>query len=212
MQMPSLIPAPGSLFDRIMTVVLANVMWFVFAVPLITLPAATAGLFAVLAPLARGHDAEIFATFFGTMRRQWLKSTMIVVADGLIGVALAVNINILSMMNPPTPIFWLLRSIYLFLAIAALITNLYLWPLLVLFDLGLRQLVTLAVKFAFNHVFWSLFVLGLMLSPVLLAAFAPPMIGVLIAMSVSVLIANWGAWRIIRQYVTPEELANLNRS
>ena len=64
-----------------MTVVLANLLWSVFAVLIVTLPAATAGLFAVLAPLVRGQDAEIFATFFGTMRRQWLKSTLIMAAD-----------------------------------------------------------------------------------------------------------------------------------
>ena len=71
MHMPSLNPAPGSLVDKITTVVLANLLWFIFAVLIVTLPAATAGLFAVLVPLVRGRDVEIFATFFGTMRRQW---------------------------------------------------------------------------------------------------------------------------------------------
>ena len=210
MQMPNLIPEPGSWFDRITTIVLANVMWFVFAVPIITLPAATAGLFAVLAPLVRGRDAEIFATFFGTMRRQWLKSTVIAVADVLIGAVLVANFSILNLMDPPGVVFWMFRSIYLFLAIAALMANLYLWPLLVLFDPELRQMVMLAIKFAFNHALWSLFVVGLMLLPLVLAAFSPALFSAVIAVSASVLIANWGAWRIIRQYVAPEDLATLS--
>jgi uncharacterized membrane protein YesL len=210
MQMPNLIPEPGSLFDRIMTVVLANMLWFVCALPIITLPAATAGLFATLAPLVRGNDPEIFATFFGTMRRQWLKSTVIFAADVVIGVVIAINFSILNIMNPPGPLFWLFGSIYIFLVVATFMANLYLWPLLVLLDLRLRRLVTVSVILAFTHPLWSLFTLGLALLPVLLAVFVPLMLSVVVIFSMSVLIANWGAWRIIEKYVTPEELAGLN--
>jgi uncharacterized membrane protein YesL len=211
MQMPSLIPEPGSLFDRIMTFVLANLLWCVFAVLIITLPAATAGLFAVLAPLARGRDAEIFATFFGTMRRQWFKSTVIFVADVVIGVVITINFRALNLMDPPGPMFWLFRSVYIFLVIATLMANLYLWPLLVLFDLHLRHLVSVSLRLAFAHALWSLFTLGLALLPLVLVVFAPLLLSVVAVFSTTVLIVNWGAWRIIEKYVTPEELAGLNQ-
>lgn len=206
MQMPSLIPEPGSLFDRILTIVLANILWFVCAVPVVTLPAATAGLFAALAPLVRGRDAELFAAFFGTMRRQWLKSTAIVTADVMIGGVIVANFNILGIMNPPTLVFVLLGGIYIFLVIATLMTNLYLWSLLVLTDPPLRRLVTVSIQLAFAHPLWSLFTLGLALLPLVLAAFIPPVLSVIVVFSTTVLIINWGTWQIIKQYVTPEEL------
>jgi uncharacterized membrane protein YesL len=211
MQMPSLIPEPGSLFDRIMTFVLVNLLWFVFAVLIIPLPAATAGLFAVLVPLVRGRDAELFATFFGTMRRQWFKSTVILVADVVIGIAIAINFSVLKLMDPPDSVFWLFRSVYIFLILATAMTNLYLWPLLVLFDFPLRRLVTVSVRLAFTHVRWSLFTLGLALLPLVLAVFAPLLLSVVVVFSTTVLIISWGAWRIIEKYVTPEELAGLNQ-
>jgi uncharacterized membrane protein YesL len=211
MQMPSLIPEPGTLFDRIMTFVLANLLWFVFAVLIIPLPAATAGLFAVLVPLVRGQDAEIFAKFFGTMRRQWFNSTLIMVADVVIGLAIAINFNVLNLMNPPGPVFWLFRSVYIFLVLATSMTNLYLWPLLVLFDFPPRRLVAVSVRLALTHVWWSLFTLGLALLPLVLAAFAPLLLSVVFVFSTIVLIISWGAWRVIEKYLTPDELARLNQ-
>lgn len=208
--MPSLIPEPGSWFDRIMTFVLANVLWFLLALPVITLPAATAGLFATLAPLVRGRDGELFATFFGTMRRQWLKSTLILVADAAIALLLALNFTLLSQMPLPAPVFWLFRGLYIFLAISALMINLYLWPLLVLFDFPLRRLFRVSAALAFAHPVWSLFTLGLALLPLALALFVPLLFSALLVFSTIVLIINWGAWRIIEKYVSPEDLAGLD--
>jgi uncharacterized membrane protein YesL len=211
MRMPGLVPEPGSLYDRITTFVLANLLWFVFAVPVVTLPAATAGLFASLAPLARGSDTELFATFFGTMRRQWFKSTVVFVADVLIGAVITVNLEVLNIMDPPGPVFWLFRSIYVFIAIAALLVNLYFWPLLVLFDFPLRRLVDVSLRLAFAHPVWSLVTLGLALLPLALGVFTPPLVAVVAVFSTAVWITNWGTWRIIKKYASPEELAGLKQ-
>jgi uncharacterized membrane protein YesL len=212
MRMPSLIPEPGSLFDRITTVVLANMLWVVFALLIIPLPAATAGLFAVLAPLVRNRDSEMFATFFGTMRRQWLKSTVIVVADGAIGGLLVLNFRLLNVIEPEQTLLWILRSVYAFIGIAVLMVNLYLWPLLVLFDLRLRRLVSVSFRLAFGHPAWSLLSIGMAALPFALAVIVPPALSIAIVVSLVALIVNWTAWQVIRRYATPEELAELNQS
>jgi uncharacterized membrane protein YesL len=210
MHMPSLNPAPGSPVDRILTVVLANLLWFVFAVLIVTLPAATAGLFAVLTPLVRGRDVEIFSKFFGTMRRQWLKSTVIVVVDGALGGVIAINLSILDAIGLPEPVFWALRGIYVFFGGAALLANLYAWPLLVSFDLGLRRLTSVSLRLAITHIRWSLFTLGLTLLPLSFALVIPLIFSTLIIFSTAGLIVSWGSWRVIKQYATPEELAALD--
>ena len=211
MRMPNLIPEPGSLFDRIITVMLANVLWFLFAVLIVPLPAATAGLFAVLAPLVRNRDAEIFATFFGTMRRQWLKSTVIVAADLVIGGLLVLNFHMLNVIEPGWSVLWFLRSVYVFVAIATLMVNLYAWPLLVLFNLPLSDLWRVSSQLAFTYPAWSLVSLGMVLLPLALAMVAPVLFSVVMVASLVVLLANWSAWRVIKQVATPEELAELNR-
>lgn len=203
---------PGSWLDRIMTFVLANMVWFVFAVMIIPLPAATAGLFAVLAPWVRGRDVEFFSTFFGTMRHKWLKSTAIVLIDLAIAGLLVLNFRILNHMELPDPALWLFRGLYLTMALAALLTNLYLWPLLVLFDLPFRRLLSVSLRMAFVYPLWSLLTLGLALLPLSLGLFAPLWLGVLGIVSACVLIVNWGTWRIIRQVATPDELAELENA
>lgn len=211
MQMPNLTIEPGSRFDRILTFVLANVLWFVFAVLIVTLPAATAGLFAALAPLARGDDIELFATFFGTMRRQWLKSTLLFVAELLAAGLITLNLWLLDAMGLAPAATWLLRGLYLFVALAALMVNVYLWPLLVLFDLDPRRLLSVSVRLAFAHPAWTLFTLALALIPLGIGLVVPLWITVLAVFSTSVLAINWGAWRVIRCYATPDELAELSR-
>jgi uncharacterized membrane protein YesL len=210
MHMSSLYPAPGSPIDRLLTVILANLLWFIFAVLIVTLPAATAGLFAVLVPLVRGRDVEIFATFFGTMRRQWLKSTVILAADIVLGGVIAINLSVLDAIGLPGPVSWGLHGIYIFFGATALLTNLYVWPLLVLFDLGLRRLTSVSLKLALTHIRWSLFTLGLTLLPLSLALVVPLLFSALIVFSSAGLIVSWGAWRVIKQHATPEELVALD--
>ncbi|MBZ0302778.1 MAG: DUF624 domain-containing protein [Anaerolineae bacterium] len=211
MQMPSWMPEPGSPVDRIATFLMANLLWLALAMPIITLPAATAGLFATLGPWVRGRDTELFATFFGAMRRHWLKGTLVAVIDAIIGFVIYVNIRALGFMEMDSLLLWLMRSINLFIAITLLMINLYVWPLLVLFDLSFRRLIVVSVRMALGHSFWSLLVLSLAVAPAIVALFIPPFVSVLLLFSLIALIVNWGAWRIIRKYATPEELAELNQ-
>lgn len=74
----------SELLDRAGSFVMVNMLRVIFAVPLVTLPIATAGLFATLTPWVRGEKSEPFRDFFGEMRQYWRTSTLI----GLLDVAL----------------------------------------------------------------------------------------------------------------------------
>lgn len=203
-------PEPGSLLDRIATSIMANLIWLGLAVLVIPLPAATAGLFAVLAPWVRGRDTEFFATFFGAMRRYWLKSSLIFLADAILGVVLVVNFQALNLMNLDSALLWTLRSVNIFVTVTVLMLNIYIWPLLVLFDLPLRRLINVSWRMALAHALWSFLILVIASIPLLLGIVIPIAFIVLALFSLVVLIISWGAWRIIRQYATPEELAALD--
>jgi uncharacterized membrane protein YesL len=110
----------------------------------------------------------------------------------------------------PEPVFWALRGIYVFFGGAALLANLYAWPLLVSFDLGLRRLTSVSLRLAITHIRWSLFTLGLTLLPLSFALVIPLIFSTLIIFSTAGLIVSWGSWRVIKQYATPEELAALD--
>jgi uncharacterized membrane protein YesL len=186
--------------DRITTFILVNMLWAVFAAPLITLPAATAGLFATLTPWVHGEPSELFKDFFGGMRAHWRKSTMIGVIDAGIAGLVVLNLAILDSMNADTLQGLFSRNVAIFVAALTLLTNLYLWPLLVTVDLPLRKLISIAMKLVFLHPVWSLVAGGLMLIPLLLTLVLPRFVAVLLAFSSCALLASWGAWHVIEQH------------
>jgi len=186
--------------DRITTFVLVNMLWAVFAAPLATLPAATAGLFATLVPWVHGESSEVFRDFFGGMRKYWRKSTVIGLVDAGIAGLVVLNLSILDSMDSYTLPAVLSRNGVLFVAALTLLTNLYVWPLLVTVDLPWRRLIGTAMKLVFLHPVWSLFAGVLMLVPLLLTLILPRFVAVLFAFSSCALLASWGAWHVIEQH------------
>ncbi|MEO8393584.1 MAG: DUF624 domain-containing protein [Chloroflexota bacterium] len=52
------------LLDKAGTFVLANLFWVLLSIPIVTLPIATAGLFATMSFWVRGKSPEVFRNFF----------------------------------------------------------------------------------------------------------------------------------------------------
>src|SRR5260221_4159533 len=61
----------SDLLDRVSGFALANVLWVLLSLPIVTMPAATAGLFSATSPRARGKTGEPFPHFFFGMRQNW---------------------------------------------------------------------------------------------------------------------------------------------
>lgn len=187
----------ADILDKTMTFVLVNMLWMVLSAPIITLPAATAGLFATLTPWVRGETSELFHDFFGAMRRHIVKSTLIGLGDVGIGLIVWVNVQIIHQMNSLNFSALLSLNVTLFVAVAAVMTNLYLWPLLVTVDAPLSQLVRTAVRLALLHPIWSLLTALLALLPLSTAFFLPSFIVLLGTFSACALLVSWGAWRVL---------------
>ncbi|HML20268.1 MAG TPA: DUF624 domain-containing protein [Aggregatilinea sp.] len=163
----------ADLLDRLIGFLVAGVLWAVFAAMVLPLPAATAGLFAVLTPWVRGEPSEPFQRFFGAMRRTWAKSTLIVLLDAALAALVVVNLNILDNADVPLLPAVVSRSVTRAVGITAALANVYLWPLLVTFDLPLRTLSRVAMRLVFLRPLWSAFAGMLALVPVLAAAVVP---------------------------------------
>src|SRR5260221_12626755 len=119
--------------------VLANLLWSIFVIPIVTIPAATAGLFSIMSKRARGQQHELFQEFFGTMRRLWLKATIVALVDLLLGALLVVNLSIFPMMSANDVLGIISRSVTLFVGLLAVLVNLCLWSLLVWFGEPLER-------------------------------------------------------------------------
>jgi uncharacterized membrane protein YesL len=190
--------------------ILANLLWVLFAIPLVTLPAATAGLFATLGPWIRGKSAAVIPDFFQAMRSYWLKSTLIVAIDLGLGLIIAANLLILYSMGLPQIPAVLSLGVTLSVMLVTILANLYIWPTMVVFDLSFKQLIQVSISMAFRHLGWTILTLaGVVLILGLSIRFLPRFFLVFAAFSGCALIMCWGQWRVARRYVEPDELARL---
>ena len=190
--------------DKAASFVMANLLWVLLSIPLVTLPAATAGLFATMSLWAQGKPTEVFQDFFRGAWQHWRKASLVVVFDILLGGLVILNFALFRLMNISQPVLLLSQSITLFVAVTLIMVNLYLWPLMVSFeDFSLRRLVDTSLRLVFIHPAWSLAMLVLAIIPFALSIFLPAAALVLVSFSTFALMVSWAAWRVIRHY-SPE--------
>jgi uncharacterized membrane protein YesL len=192
--------------DKVATFVLANLFWVLLSIPLVTLPIATAGLFATMSLWVRGKSPEVFRDFFRGARQFWLKASLTGLIDTLIAGVIVLNLSIFRLMNSSQFLSVLSQSATLFVALTTITVNLYLWPLMVTFnELSLSRLIITSTKLVFAYPIWSLFMFILAALPFAINLLLPAGMLVLASFSSAALLVNWGAWRIIQRYVPEEE-------
>lgn len=187
--------------ERAAEFVLVSMLWVILSLPMITLPAATAGLFAVHTDWARGQENEALQRFFSAMLRYAWKATSVGIGSALGLGLVASNLTILPDMNLPFVPFAFSLGISVFVGGLILVANLYVWVLLPTFDLSLSHLVRTALQLALQHILWSMGVLLALAIVVLVSLWFLPA-GVIVLMLPSSLawIISWGSWRVIRTH------------
>lgn len=187
--------------ERAAEFVLVSILWVILSLPLITLPAATAGLFAVCTDWVRDQENEALQRFFSAMVRYAWKATLIGVGSALGLGLVAANLAILPAMELPSVLFAFSAGISVFVGGLILVANLYLWVLLLTFEFPPSKLVKTALQLAFQHVLWSIGVL-LVVGMVVLASLwlLPAGVIVLVLPSSLAWMISWGSWRVIRAY------------
>jgi uncharacterized membrane protein YesL len=100
---------------------------------------------------------------------------------------------------------FLSRSVTLFVALTLLLMNLYVWSLMVISDLTIRELIEISFKLIIMRPLWSCGVLILAVIPIAISLLLPRAAFLLITVSATILIITMGTWPIIQRYV-PEEL------
>jgi uncharacterized membrane protein YesL len=198
--------------DRAGTFILANLLWVLLSLPIITIPLATAGLFATLAPWGRGKPSEVFRDFFGGIREYWRNAMLIGVIDLLLGGLIVVNFSIFRLMNMSQPVAVLSQSITIFVGLILVAVNLYIWPLLVTFDLPLRELLSTSAQLVFAHPMASIGITLVTGAILLGSTLLPAMFLLLASISACALFISWGVWRVVRGRIAEDERARLESS
>lgn len=189
--------------------ILANLLWILFAIPVFTLPAATAGLFATLGPWVRGKPSSVFPDFFEGMRRYWVKSVLVAAVDVGIGGIVGMNLLIIYSMSLPRIPAMLALGATLAVALSTILVNIYIWPTMIMFELSFRQLLGDSITLVVRHPWWSILTLGIILSIAGASILLPRFFLLFATFSGCTLVMSWGQWRVMRRYIEAGELARL---
>ena len=191
------------------TFVLLNMLWLFCSLPIITMPAATAALFATIAPWGRGQSpSEPLANFFVAMKQYGLRATAVFLLNLLIAGAVILNLLILRQMGIGQIIATMALIVTVLVALVLVLANIYLWPLLVTLDSSLPDLLKNALKLALAHPIWGVFVAGTAVIPLLVSLLLPQAFFIAITFAATALIIYAGAWRVIRRYLDEKEIQN----
>ncbi len=129
-----------STYDHIGLLVLANLLWVALCLPVVTAPAATAGLFHLAREIARGKDASL-RDFFTGFRRLFLPALKLGLVDLTALLVLWVNIDFYSHMRGGAVIpGMVLAAALVWVASFFLLMHAHLYPLLAGGESSLRQL------------------------------------------------------------------------
>jgi len=129
-----------STYDHIGLLVLANLLWVVLCLPVVTAPAATAGLFHLAREVARGKSPSL-RDFFVGFRTRFLPAFKVGLVELAALLVLWVNIDFYSHMRGGAVIpGMILAAAMVWVAAFFLLMHAHLYPLLVGGESSLRQL------------------------------------------------------------------------
>ena len=198
------------LANTVSTFVLLNMLWLFCSLLVITMPAATAALFATIAPWGRGQSpSQPIANFFVAMKKYALKATAVALINLLVGSLVIFNFLVLRQIGTDQILPVMTLIVTSLITILLLLGNVYVWPLLVTVDLPFKALLKNTVKLAVTHPFWGLLAVIGGSIPLLISLILPQAFLLTVTFAAMALIIYASAWRIIRRYLSEKELQDL---
>lgn len=132
--------------QRLSDTVLLSVIWVVACLPVVTAGPATAAMFAVVRRWDEGQDASVAPAFVRYFRENLRQGLISGIAGAAVASLLLADLMIAGALAPPIASSLGLIAVIAGVVVAA--TAVYLFPLMVTYDLPLRRLVRLALMFA----------------------------------------------------------------
>ena len=192
------------------TPVVANMLWLLLSMLVITMPLGFAGLFATIFHWQETRRTEVFTIFWQTIRRVWLKAYALFLLDLLMLGFLWLNLLIFQVMETDNLLGILSRGAMLFTTLVFIAINLPAWLLLSTSDVSLKRILRFSLRLVFAEPFWILLTVIGFVTPFIVSLYLPAVILVFLTGAVSAYIACKGISRLIYKYIPREDLPALD--
>lgn len=187
--------------------VMANLLWALLALPVVTLPLATLGLVSVMSARVRGRMGNnLFVVFFHAIRTRWRPAMIVGLIDFAAGALIALNTHSLLQMPQGSPMQIVSGAVTLFGALTVLSANVYAWGILALDNIPARRVIEMSLRFAFAYPLHTFAMLIASAAVIAMSLLLPRGVLVLVTASAVAYVIAWGSWRVIRRHLTAEEM------
>ncbi|WP_438824183.1 YesL family protein [Bacillus sp. JJ1562] len=116
-----------------------NIIWLIFSLPIITIPASTSAMLGVMKELSEGNEPSLAKVFYRYFKKHFKQASIVGVFQFLIGIVLVVDL--LVMWNLEGIIRYITLSIFGLFVLMFLFMSFYIYPLIVDFEMSYKELI-----------------------------------------------------------------------
>jgi uncharacterized membrane protein YesL len=185
--------------------IMANLLWVLLCLPIITMPLAIIGLFAYMYHWMDDRRTQVFSIFFGTLRRAWFRAYLLFILDLLIGGFLVFNLLIFAQMDLHNPIALMSLGATLLCVVIFLVVNIPAWVLVAIRDVPLKENLIFAIRLVFAEPFWAVGIALTFALVFVLSITMPAAIFVSVTGAIAGYIASKGTNHMSRKYLSRED-------
>lgn len=191
-------------YEAFYRIIGANLMFILFCIPVVTIPAAIGGLTRVMSRLARDEQTYVIDDFLQGFKQEWKKSTVFALIEILFFALVYVAIGVYSKLISNQILSTVLLALVLTVMLVFLAAANYVWVMIVSVDLPLKQIMKNSLALCLVKPFGTLISL-LVQGAVIFVAVGYFPVGLFLPLvfgfSIMSFTASFNAWPQIEKYV-----------
>ena len=194
-------------FDVWSSPILANMLWVLFSIPVLTMPLALSGLLAVMYHWVNDRHTQVFSIFFNTIRKTWRKSYLLAFLDLIVGGFLCINLLLtlsmdLTMFLPRLSLAATGFSLSFFI-----IANVPAWVMVAVWDVPLKRTIIFSVQLVFANTIWMMAMGICFMLPFLFSLMLPAAVFITATGAIAAAVACYGTTHLMQQYLPKNQIA-----
>ena len=177
-----------SLWDWSTDIVILNILWVIFSIPLITIGASTSALWNIMLDKINGDDVNLFVDFFISFKKNLKRSTVAFLLIIMVGILFIINFMISHIYVELN----VLELVFLTLILLLIGFSQYLFPIIAFTDLTLDKLFKKSFFFTFAFFPKTILSISISIIPLLVIIFIPfNMMGIILSLLFFVAFSVW---------------------
>lgn len=194
--------------SKLADIIFASLLWILFSIPIFTIGASTTALYYTSVKVICHERSYVWRSFWQSFKENFVNATILWILMAVIYAILGVNIWVSSRIFGET-VGFVLRSVYVLMAIVLSLAGIYIFPILSRFAVSRRQVVKLSFLMGIKHLPFSVIMLIIGAVAAAVVYLITPL--VLLMPVAATLFISVFMERILKKYMPEENDENLDQ-